>query len=1104
MTVMLYFVRLNCLTAIAAPQREKLYNYFSKKFTGIFLFCCLLLTGNIVFAQQKITGVVLNENNMPVAGANISIKNSTTATVTQADGSFTINAKTGDDLEISFVGYKTQQIKISAETSVKIILQSTIVSLDDVVVTGYSSQKIKEITGSVSIVKPKELVAVPVGQVEQMLQGRVAGLTVITSGEPGAPVNIHLHGVGNFGDVAPLYIIDGIPGDLNALNPYDIESLQVLKDAGSYSVYGVRGANGVIVVTTKKGKQGKTRINYDMYVGWQKPGKGPELLNPQENANLLWLSLRNSGQLANGNPSSPLYGNGPTPILPDYLFAGAHRDTLYEGSPYAQDSLYNLNPDIGGIYQIVKFNKTGTDWYNEMFNPAFSQQHTLSFSGGHEKNLYLVSLGYLDQQGTLLNTYLKKFTLRVNTDFNYKNNFHFGENIQLSYTDNPQSYKWIGGSRYNNDVYNIFTVDPASPVYDTHGAWNPGYGNGKGPDNNAVFVRTAAKDNKGKKWEALGNIYAALDFLKYFNFRSSFGGNLVNYSRYNFQYQSYDQTSNPNTLTESEGYITNWTWTNILNFSRVFSKHSIKALAGTEYIQNYNREAGGSASDLPFQDPSYWLLSNGDPLTKTNYSEATSVLLSSFISKVDYGYDGKYFLSITLRQDGSSVFGSQNRYGWFPAVAAAWRISEENFMMNATWVNELKLRGSWGKTGFNGNTDPVNQYSLYGGSVYDAYYDINGISSGSIQRGFRRVRIGNANTGWQEDEVTNLGIETILWKGKLSITADFYNKKTTGLLFPIILPDLLGDATPPNANVGDIKNTGYDLTIGSRGKFSKNWRWNLLLTVTHYENKIIKLNNLSYFDDLNGIIRNEVGHPISSFYGYQIIGIFQSDQDVAKSPIQPAAAPGRFKYADLNSFDSLGRKTGKPDGKINDADRTHFGNPHPKFTAGINIEINYKNFDFSTFLYGSFGNHVMNIIRNELDIYPVLSTDKARSSTALYDSWTPDHKNASAPMIDNTSNFSNSNNIHSYPLEGGSYLRDRSMMFGYTFPNYLLNKMKLDRLRVYVQVTNLFTITNYSGLDPELSNTGSVGSATNSAFGVDQGNFPNNQKQFLVGINLGL
>jgi len=1055
-------------------------------------------------AQEKISGIVTGANGEPLNGASITVKATTVSTVTKEDGSFSIAAKKGDVLVFSFVGYISTEIKLLSATSVpKVALRPNAVNLDEVILTGYTYQKVKEITGSISSVKPKDLTAVPAGQVEQMLQGRVAGLTVISSGEPGAKANIRLHGIGNFGDVAPLYIIDGIPGDINLLNPYDIESLQVLKDAGSYSIYGVRGANGVIVVTTRKGKQGKTRISYDMYVGLQTPVKPPEKLNPQENANLLWLSLRNSNQLTNGNPYDPLYGNGVNPVLPDYLFAGPHRDTLYEGSPYVNDSLYNLNPDNGSIYQIVKFNKSGTDWYHEMFKPAFSQQHTVTISGGNEKNQYLVSLGYLDQQGTLLNTYLKKFTLRANTDFNYKQDFHFGENLQLSYSENPQANK--GGGYANIDVTNAFGADPSQPVYDTHGAWNPGTNRpGTGPGNNAIFIRTSAKDNKGKKWEAFGNIYASLDFLKNFTFKSSFGGNLINYYNNSFIYEPYDQ-SFPNSFNESAGYITSWTWTNTINYSRKFSKHSIKVIAGTEEIENFSKETGGSAFDLAFQDPSYWSLSNGDPLTKTNYSISSSSLLSSFISKVDYGYDDKYFLSATLRQDGSSVFGSQNRYGLFPSLAAAWRITEENFMKGAQWLNDLKFRGSWGKTGFNGNTDPVNQYSLYGGSVFDAYYDINGNSTGNIQRGFRRVRIGNANTGWQQDEVFNIGLDGVLWNGKLSFAADYYNKKTTGLLFPVTLPDLLGDATAPNANVGNIENKGVDLTVGSKGRFSKNWRWDALLTFTHYENKIVKLNKLTYFDDVFGNIRNEVGYPISSFYGYKIIGLFSDSSDVAKSPDQNSAAPGRFKYADLDGFDSLGHKTGKPDGKIDDADRTHFGNPNPKFTVGFNIAIYYKNFDFSTFLYGSFGNDVLNLFKSGMDLSPVLSTEVAHSKAALYDSWLPDRKNTKVPIIDNTSNFSNSNAINSYPLEDGSYVKNKSMMIGYTFTQTLLSRFKLERLRIYIQVANLFMFTKYSGLDPELTSQDSNSSGTTkSAFGIDGGNYPSNQKQYLIGLSLGL
>ena len=386
MTILLHTARLNKLTIIVIAAKKKLYTYFIKNIICLIVSFTFLLITAISFAQQKITGVVLNDNNLPVAGANISLKNSTATTVTQADGSFTIDAKTGDEVEISFVGFKTQHIKLGAETSVKIILQATIVSLDDVVITGYTAQKVKDITGSISVVKPKELVAVPAGQVEQLLQGRAAGLNVITTGEPGSASIIRIHGIGNLGNVTPLYIIDGVQGDINSINPYDIESLLVLKDAGAYAIYGVRGANGVIVVNTKKGKNTKASVQYDFYVGEQKPfNSGLDLLNPTEFANLYWKGLKNSG-LSDPNTGRPhfptLYGDSTVPVLPDYFFAG-NSYGLFEGDPRVNPNLYSLTPPV---YQIVKFNKSGTDWYNEMFNSAISYSHTLSVSGGNEKN----------------------------------------------------------------------------------------------------------------------------------------------------------------------------------------------------------------------------------------------------------------------------------------------------------------------------------------------------------------------------------------------------------------------------------------------------------------------------------------------------------------------------------------------------------------------------------------------------------------------------------------------------------------------------------------------------------------------------------------------
>ena len=1046
-----------------------------------YLFFPLFFTfGSIAFAQQKITGIVLSEDNLPLSEATVSVISSGIATTTLSDGSFAINAKTGDVLEISFIGFKTQQIKIGNETGLKIILQATVLSLDDVVVTGYTAQKVKEITGSVAVVKQKELTSVPAGQVEQMLQGRVAGLNVITSGQPGAASNVYIHGIGNFGDVTPLYIIDGIQGNINNLNPNDIESLQVLKDAGAYAIYGVRGANGVIVITTKGGRQGKTKISYDFYAGTTRPLKnGPDLLTPKEIANVKWLALKNSGQVgANGNPSDPFYGNGASPVLPDYFIAGDNQG-LFANDPGVNPDLYNIDFTSNPIYQIVKTNKEGTDWFHELFHPAFSQNHTLAISGAHEKNKYLFSLGYLNQQGTALNTHLKRYTARINTEFSLNKNIRIGENLQLSDRDN------IGIDRdpfiFNELTQSIIT-QPIIPVYDIKGGWahlDPTYF-----DQNAVALRTLAKDDKANYWEVFGNAYAEANFLKYFTARSSFGGSLVNYYLHEYTFLTYEPLANGlpnNAFRESSGYRRSWTWTNTLKFSRTFGNdHRVNALIGVEAISNYNREVGGKRVGFFINDVNYRFLSNGDPGTQSNYSFAGTSTLHSFLSRVDYGFKEKYFLTGTMRRDGSSIFSPRHRYGWFPSVSAAWRIMEEEFLKRFDWLTDLKLRASWGKTGFFGNTDPFNQYTLYGGSIGNAYYDINGTSSTPVQ-GFRAVRLGDPNTGWQDDIVTNIGFESIFWNGLLSVTADLYKKRAKGLLFPVALPDVLGGAAPPNTNVGIVQNTGVDILLGSRYRFSGGWSSDLTLTLTTYKNKIIKLTDLRYFIpslEVRDFVRNEVDHPASSFYGYKIIGFFKDASDVSRSPVQDAAAPGRFKY-----FDADG------DGTITDSDRVFLGNANPKFTAGINLGINFKNFDFSTFCYGSFGNDVVNAIKYNTDIFPAIS------KTALYDSWAAQNQNAKAPIAEAVINFSNFSPVNSYAIEKGSYFRNKSIMLGYTFPTSWLKKAKIEKIRIYVQVLNFFTITKYTGLDPELS-------GRSAAFGIDYGNYPNNQKQYLIGLNV--
>ena len=1048
-------------------------NRIGKLLTLIVIGCLTALDAS---SQNMTTGRVTGIDGLPIPGVTVLVKGKTTGTETDSSGHFSIHALGGETLIFSSVAHETKEARIPENLEIRITLPNVINNLNEVIVSGYVAEKVKNIIGSVAIVKPKELTAIPAGQVEPMLQGRVAGMNVITQATPGAPTLISIHGYGNFGDVAPLYIIDGIPGNINDLNPDDIQSLVVLKDAGSAAIYGVRGANGVIEITTRKGRSGSTSISFENYFGYQVPlSKGYDILNPWEQAWATWDALKNSNQPLN----DPQYGSGPMPVLPDYLLAG-NQTGLFEGDPATNDSLYKLNPDAGEVYQIVKANRAGTDMFHAIYSPAFSQNYTLTASGGNDKNKYLFSVGYLNQQGTLLNTYLKRFTVRVNTEFNLLNNLRIGENLQLSTKEIPD-YSGNG----NPGPYSASSTTLASPIlpfYDIKGNNYPGP-NGVGfplPLDQYKNTKLGRQNN----WILLGNAYLELDFLKYFTFKTNFGGTFNYEYYYLYQPEVYLYRSDiPNSLTEGSGYDRKWSWQNTILFSKlIHEEHAIKFLAGTEYISSYGRSLSASRVNFFSDDPVYSYLSNGSLIGQTNSGQAFNSALYSLFARLDYAFGDKYLMMATLRRDGSSVFGPENRYSFFPSFSAGWRISKEMFAENWPWLNELKLRASWGKLGYDGNTPLLNQFALYNGDGFSSFYDIRGTGNVAVQ-GFRQTNMGNPKTGWQTDIQTNIGLDGILWNGRLSFSADWYIKKSTGLLFPLSLPYVLGGATAPYVNVGDIQNQGVDLLLESKGNMGRDWRYDITVTFTTYKNKILKLNdNQDNFGQY--IWLNQVGHPVSAFYGYKIIGFFEDQHDVDASPKQNSAAPGRFKYQDTNH-----------DKVISDDDRTFIGDPNPKFSLGLNISFSYKNFDFSTFLYGVFGNDVLNFVRIGTDFFPGV---QAKSKILLYDSWTPADHNAKVSINENVVNFSNKGVPNSYGIEDGSYLKNKSMILGYTFNRNMIQKIRMKQLRVYLQVTNLFTITKYSGLDPE-----SIGRENPSFFGVDPGNYPNNQKQWLVGLNIG-
>ncbi|MDQ6903806.1 MAG: SusC/RagA family TonB-linked outer membrane protein, partial [Bacteroidota bacterium] len=964
-------------------------------------------------------------------------------------------------------------------------LKTTTSTLNEVVVTGYTSQRKKDITGSVAVVNVKDFKAVPSGSSEQLLQGQASGVSVITSGAPGGPSNIFVRGISSFGNVDPLVIVDGVQSSMHDINVNDIESIQVLKDAGAASQYGVRGSNGVIVITTKKGVKGRTVATYDGYYGTQQPLKGNpfRLLNSQELANAYWIAYKNTGQVgANGNPQSLLYGNGSTPVLPNYITPGGGFG-VNPGDPAVDPAKYNTDYSVGPIYQITAANKQGTDWFHEIFKPAPIQSHSLSLSGGGEKSSFLFSIGYFNQQGTLINTFLKRYEVRMNSTFNVTDRVRVGENAYLFYKQNPQ-ISYFGENVINYD----YREQPIIPVYDIKGNFAGTNGPELGNSNNPVAVQKRTANNKGYNWDMIGNVWAEVDILRHLTARTSFGGTIDNGYNYQHGYHTYENAENngSNSFSENAFYNSTWQWTNSLAYTNTFAeKHNLKVFAATEAINQYGRGVGGNRLGFFTDDPTLQVLSAGGPTGQTNYSYAYAQTLFSLIGRLDYGYNDKYLFSATVRRDGSSVFGPNKRYGVFPAFSLGWRITQESFMKSLTWLNDLKLRGSWGILGSQNNVSPSNSFTQYSSTPGGSAYDINGVSSSTVA-GFYLSRLGNPNTGWEEDKIFNVGIDAAIIQNKINFTVEYYKKSINGLLFGDQSVATVGGATRPSVNIGDVQNHGVDASITYHGAVSRDFKFDIGANITTYKTNVVKIPG-DYFNTggtrIGNFVRNQVGHPIGAYYGYKVIGLFSDTNQVKKLPKQQDAAPGRFIYQDTNGDNTIG-----------DDDRIFFGNPNPKFTYGINLNASYKNFDFTMVFYGSQGNDVINYTRYWIDFWASFQGNKSKD--LLYNSWTPQNKNAKTPILENASTFSTNSVPNSYYVENGSFFKCKSLILGYAIAPEVMKNIGITKLRFYLQASNLFQITKYTGLDPELPGV------NGQAFGIDYGNYPNNQKTYIAGLSL--
>ena len=1076
------------------------------------LFVCLFFGGAI--AQKTVTGKVINSGDkQPVAGATVQVKNTNTISQTGSDGNFSIKVPSDtSSLLITVIGY--EQLEFPTAGKIKlgdINLKSATATLNDVVVTGYSTQRKKDITGSVAVVNMANAKQVPSGSTESVLQGQAAGVTVINSGAPGGNSTVRIRGITSVGSSEPLVIIDGTPGSLHDVNVNDIESIQVLKDAGAASIYGVRGSNGVVIVTTKKGKSGKVQLSYDAYYGSQRPlSRGFNLANPTETGNALWREYLNDGL----TPADKQYGNGPQPVVPDYI-------TPYgamEGDPRTDPSKYALYSN-----QITRANKAGTDWFHEIFKPAPVMNHNLAASGGGDKSSYYFSFNYLDQQGTLINTSLQRYSVRMNTTFSLLNNhIRVGENAYVLYKQNP-GYLNLPGVNSSNPITMAYSAPPIIPVYDIMGNFAGTGSQGLGNSQQPVAVMSRQKNNHNNDWQMNGNVFAELDIVKHLMARTSVGGQVDNFYRNAFVYTAYENAenaTNPNSYLENYGWNSNLTWTNTLRYSNVIAqKHNLTALIGSEYI-NYNGRAVGATRGGYFitnpsnltTDPNLWTLNFGSPSGQTNSNITSnnglqtpySSALFSLFGRVDYAFNDKYLMSATVRRDGSSVFAPDKRYGVFPAFTAGWRISQENFMKNVGWISDLKIRGGWGKLGSISNINPTNSYTLFGSAANRSYYDINGTSTSSAP-GLYTSQYGNTNTSWERDIITNVGFDASLFRSKLDVTIEYYEKKISGLIFLPLTIGTGGGAALPYVNAGNIANKGVDASATYHGTIHKDFRFDVTGTFTSYNNKVQSLPAGEQYVNINSgnttYSRLQPGQPVGAFYGYQVLGLFQNQEDVTKSPKQDAAAPGRFKYKDVNG-----------DGVINSFDRTFFGNPNPKFTAGLNISLSYKQFDFATFFYASVGNDILNNVRGSTD-FPQQFGNAMSKRVALHSATLVNDAgeltnildpqahvldpNSTVPILERQANFSNATVLNSYTLENGSFLKNKSLTLGYTIPGEKLQRLHIDRFRLYVQAINLFTVTKYTGLDPEIG-------GSNTLFGIDGSNYPNNQRTFYVGLNIAI
>lgn len=1008
----------------------------------LFILYCFL--PKFAIAQSTaVTGKVSDEYGDGMPGVSIIEKGTTNGTITDLDGNYRLEIKQSPTvLVVSMVGMASQEKIASYGGKVDVLLKEDVFQLEQVVVTGYTTQRKADLTGAVSVVNVSDMMQAAENNPMKALQGRVAGMSITSDGSPSGAATIRIRGIGTMNDKDPLYIIDGVPtkGGMHELNSNDIETIQVLRDASAASIYGSRAANGVIVITTKQGKEGKARVSFDAYLtaGWY--GQVTEMMNTKQYGQALWQAYVNSGSNPNDNNLGYLY---------DYTY-----------SDYGIPVMTGMSVPkyIDGKYGTNTMLSADTDWFDEITRTGLMQSYNVSVSNGTQNGNYFFSAGYLDNQGTIKESYFKRISARMNSSYKLLDNkVTIGENFSVNKTSELQA---PGG------VLELAVMSlPIMPVKKTDGDWASVTASMNDRDN-PVRLIDANKDNPYSYWRLFGNAFVDIEPIRNLHLKSSFGVDYSNYYKRSLLYSFTGRLgSDLNSSKMEQTHGTKWIWSNTASYDLTVGKNRMDFLAGIEMNKQEDLNFSAEKRTYTLENPDYMWPSQGTGEAFA-FGGGTGYSLLSYFGKANYTYDNRYLASVTLRHDGSSRFGKNNRFATFPAFSAGWRISEEAFMTHTREVvSDLKLRVGWGQTGNQEIDNLANRTILIANYIGDTgaginsgtAYDIAGNNTGLLPSGYQLTQRGNDNIKWETTTQTNIGIDFGLFNQSVYGSWEYYLKETKDILIQPPYLGAIGEGGDQWVNGASMENKGMEFSLGYRGKTSFGMQFDLSGNISGYRNKITKLpesvvNNYGG----NGTTDNILGRPIDSYYRYVADGLFRTQEEVDSYVEQVGKGLGRIRFRNLNDDD-----------KIDEQDRTWVGNPHPDFEYGWNISLAWKGFDLSAFFQGVYGNMVINNMKKYTDFWAVAELGMNKG-TRLLDAWSPDNPQSDIPAI-SLSDENNEKRESSYYVEPGSYLKLRNLQVGYSLPNHLLQQAKLEKVRFYISGQNLMTLKskNFTGLDPE-------------------------------------